>query len=81
VALHHLAGDLDVNGVDVIEEAWGEEAADLEDEPAEDEDGDGAWAPDAGWGCGLVFGSQFRSRFCFCWFGFYLVELSRERSV
>jgi hypothetical protein len=42
VALHHLAGDLDVDGVDVVEEARGKEAADLENEPGEDEDRDGA---------------------------------------
>jgi hypothetical protein len=42
VALHHLAGDLDVDGVDVVEEAGGKEAADLENEPGEDEDRDGA---------------------------------------
>jgi hypothetical protein len=29
--LHHLAGDLDVDGVDVVEQAGGEEAADLKD--------------------------------------------------
>jgi hypothetical protein len=58
VALHHLAGDLDVDGVDVVEEAWGEEAADLEDEPGEDEDCDGAWAPKAA-RCGLIFSSQW----------------------
>jgi hypothetical protein len=29
--MEHLAGDLDVDGVDVVEEAGGEEAADLED--------------------------------------------------
>jgi hypothetical protein len=52
VALHHLAGDLDVDGVDVIEQAGGEEAADLEDEPGEDKKDDGAWAPEAG-RCGL----------------------------
>ena len=50
VAVQHLAGDLDVDGVDVVEQAGGEEAADLEDEPGEDEDGDGAEAPAAG-GC------------------------------
>ncbi|MGD0445416.1 MAG: hypothetical protein ABSA39_15885 [Edaphobacter sp.] len=60
MALHHLAGDLDVDGVDVVEEARGEEAADLEDEPGEGEDGDGAWAPDSDCGCGLVFGFQVR---------------------
>ena len=47
VAVQHLAGDLDVDGVDVVEQAGGEEAADLEDEPGEDEDGDGAWVPAA----------------------------------
>jgi len=47
VALHHLVGDLDVDGVDVVEQARGEEAADLENEPGEDENGDGAWAPAA----------------------------------
>ena len=31
VAVEHLAGDLDVDAVDVVEEAGGEEAADLED--------------------------------------------------
>jgi hypothetical protein len=56
VALKHLARDLDVDGVDVVEEAGAEEAADLEDEPGEDEDGDGVWAPLA-WG-GLVVSSQ-----------------------
>jgi hypothetical protein len=38
VALHHLAGDLDVDGVDVVEEAGSEEAADLKDEPCEGDD-------------------------------------------
>jgi hypothetical protein len=50
--LHHLAGDLDVDGVDVVEQAGGEEAADLEDEPGEEEKDKGAWAPTAR-GCGL----------------------------
>jgi len=45
VALHHLAGNLDVDGVDVVEEAGGEEATDLEDKPGEDEDEYGARAP------------------------------------
>jgi hypothetical protein len=57
VALHHLAGDLDVNGVNVVEQAGVEEAADLEDEPGEDEDCEGAWAP-AARRCGLVVGCQ-----------------------
>jgi hypothetical protein len=55
VALHHLAGDLDVDGVDVVEQAGGEEAADLEDEPGEYEDGEGAGAP-AAEGGGLRWG-------------------------
>ncbi|MGH9596928.1 MAG: hypothetical protein ACRD3K_09040 [Edaphobacter sp.] len=44
--MEHLAGDLDVYGVDVVEEAGSEEAADLEDEPGEDEDDERAWAPE-----------------------------------
>jgi hypothetical protein len=56
VALHHLAGDLDVDGVDVVEQAGGEEPADLEDEPGEDEDGEGVGAPTAG--SGLVLRCQ-----------------------
>ncbi len=48
VAEHHLAGDFDVDGVDVVEEAGGEEAADLEDEPGEDQDCERAGAPAAG---------------------------------
>ena len=62
VAEEHLAGDLDVDGVNVVEEAGGEEAADLKDEPGEDEDGEGAWAPETrGGGCrrgdhGMGFG-------------------------
>ena len=47
VALEHLAGDLDVDGVDVVEQAGGEEAAELEDEPGEDDEGDGAGVPAA----------------------------------
>jgi hypothetical protein len=57
VALHHLASDLDVDGVDVVEEAGGEETADLKDEPGENENGDGARTP-AAWG-ELGVGSQF----------------------
>ena len=48
VALHHLACDFDVDGVDVVEQAWSEKAADLKNEPGEDEDDEGAWAPAAG---------------------------------
>ena len=44
VAAEHLAGDLDVDGVDVVEQAGSEEAADLEDEPGEDDEGDGSRA-------------------------------------
>jgi hypothetical protein len=55
VALHHLAGDLDVDGVDVVEQARGEEAADLEDEPGEDEDCERAWAPAANYGFAISF--------------------------
>jgi hypothetical protein len=53
MALHHLAGDLDVDGVNVVEEPWSEEAADLEDEPGEDDEEEGAGTPAAGWGSGL----------------------------
>ena len=42
VAVEHLAGDLDVDGVDIVEEARREEASDLQDEPDENKDCDGA---------------------------------------
>jgi len=45
VAMEHLACDLDVDGVHVVEQARGEEAAYLENEPGESEDSDGAKAP------------------------------------
>ena len=45
VALEHLARDLEVDGVDVVEQAGGEEAADVEDEPGEDDEADGARVP------------------------------------
>ena len=45
VALEHLAGDLDVDGVDVVEQAGREEAAELEHEPGEEEESDGAGVP------------------------------------
>ena len=48
MALEHLAGDLDVDGVDVVEKAGREEAAELEDGPGEEDEGEGAWAPAAG---------------------------------
>jgi hypothetical protein len=70
VPLHHLAGDLDVDGIDVVEEAGGEESADLEDEPGENEDGKGAGTPSAGGGLAISFqllGSQFFS-YVFCLF-------------
>jgi hypothetical protein len=59
VASEHLASDLDVNGVDIVEQARCEEASDLEDRPSEDEDDDGAWAPGAG--DGLAISSQLSS--------------------
>ena len=45
VALQHLTCDLDVDGVDVVEQAGGEEAADLEDGPGDEEDCNGGGAP------------------------------------
>ena len=48
VALHHLVCDFDVDRVDIVEQAWSEEAADLQNEPGEDEDDEGALAPAAG---------------------------------
>ena len=53
MAVEHLAGDFDVNGVDVVEQAGSEEAADVEDEPGEDDEGDGAGVPAGGCGLGL----------------------------
>ena len=51
VAQEHGASDLDVDGVNVVEQAGGEEAADVQDEPCEDDDGDGAWMAGAAEGC------------------------------
>ena len=45
VAQEHLAGDLEVDGVDVVEQAGSEEAADVEDEPGEDDERDRAGIP------------------------------------
>ena len=45
VAEEHGAGDLDVDGVDVVEQAGGEETADMQDEPSEYDHGDGAGIP------------------------------------
>ena len=56
VALQHLAGDLDVDGVDVVEQAGGEEAADLQDEPGGDECREGGEAPAADGASGGVRG-------------------------
>ena len=42
VAVEHLPGDLEVDGVNVVEEAGGEEATDLEDEPDEGDEADRA---------------------------------------
>jgi hypothetical protein len=52
VAQEHLAGDLDVDGVDVVEQAGGKETADVQDEPCEDNHRDGARAPTGGRGRG-----------------------------
>ena len=38
VADQHLAGDFEVDGVDVVEQAGSEEAADVQDEPGEDDE-------------------------------------------
>ena len=48
VALEHLAGDLDVNGVDVVQQAGGEEATKLQHGPRENDEGEGANAPAVG---------------------------------
>ena len=53
MALQHLAGDLDVDGVDVVEQAGSEEAAELEEKPGEDEEGDGTGVPAARCGLGV----------------------------
>jgi hypothetical protein len=47
VTEEHLTGDLDVDRVDVVEQAGSEEAADLEDKPGGDEDRDGLGVPAA----------------------------------
>ncbi len=72
VALEHLAGDLDVDGVDVVEKAGGEETAYLEDGPEGGDDRDRGGSPAAdgrsaggrdgeggGHGEGFVVSSQF----------------------
>jgi hypothetical protein len=59
VAEEHLAGDLDVDGIDVVEQSRSEEAADLKDKPGEEEDCEGERAPAAG---GLNGGCQFSSQ-------------------
>jgi hypothetical protein len=43
----HLAGDLDVDGIDVVEQAGSEETTDLENEPGKRDDGDGNGIPSA----------------------------------
>ena len=53
VAEEHGTGDLDVDGVHVVEQAGSEEAADVQDEPCEDNQGDGAGVPS---GSGLEWG-------------------------
>jgi hypothetical protein len=47
---HHLAGDLDVDGVDVVEQAGGEDAAELEDQPGEGDEGERTPSPGTGRG-------------------------------
>ena len=47
VALEHLASDLNVDGVDVVEEAGGEEAADLKNEPKKEDDDERDGTPKA----------------------------------
>ena len=51
VAVEHFAGYFDVDGVDVVEEGWGEEASKLEDEPGEEDDGGGRASGDGGVVC------------------------------
>jgi hypothetical protein len=67
VTAQHLAGDLDVDGVDVVEQASGDEAADLKDEPGKDEDDYGPWSPAAGGGLAISFQlSSSQSSFVGC---------------
>ena len=48
VAEEHGTGDLDVDGVNVVEQAGSEEAADVQDEPCEGDDADRARVPAGG---------------------------------
>jgi hypothetical protein len=48
VALHHLVCDFDVDRVDIVEQAWSEQAADLQNEPGDEKEDEGALAPTAG---------------------------------
>ncbi len=70
-AVEHLAGDLDVDGVNVVEQARGEEAADLKDEPGEEDEGEEAGAPAAGWvlSVGLWRGSGRPQETLLGWYG------------
>ena len=54
VAVEHLACDFEVDGVYVIEEAGGEDAAQLEDEPGEEDEGDRPWSGGGGLEAGVV---------------------------
>src|SRR5581483_5296745 len=56
LAEEHLAGDFDVDGVDVVEQAGGEDAAEVEDEPGKGDEREGAEAPGAGRGGGASGG-------------------------
>ena len=43
----HLASDFEVDGVDVVEQAGGEESADVEHQPEKDDEGEGSGIPGA----------------------------------
>ncbi len=45
VSREHLARDLGVNGVDIVEQAGSKEAANLKNEPDQDDDRDRGWTP------------------------------------
>ncbi len=47
VPLEHLAGDLDVDGINVIQQARREQATDVNDQPDEDDERDGERVPTA----------------------------------
>ncbi len=63
VAEHHLAGDLDVDGVDVVEQAGGEDASEVEDEPGKGDEAERGPAPRSSRGGGSSAGER-RIRNC-----------------